>query len=186
MKLKIREDYRNWLVALTSSWCARYGRSYTRLMEYLYSRDFYSVYANDMNRIQDGVEIRFRFIESFTGAHYTYRDVYKYLTHECNMLEMMAALAEKCEDHIMGDPEVGDRSGEWFWGMIVNSHLDRMSDDCFDISEVERKVNNIIDRNYAKNGDGGLFSVRNPDIDMRYAELWYQINWYLGELYDQY
>ena len=61
-----------------------------------------------------------------------------------------------------------------------------MSDDCFDISEVERKVNNIIDRNYAKNGDGGLFSVRNPDIDMRYAELRYQMNWYLGELYDQY
>lgn len=186
MKQQIREDYKNWLIALTNEWCLQHGGSYTQLMEYLFSREFYSIYANDMNRSQDGIEVRFRFIESFTRNNYTYRDVYNYLTHNCNMLEMMTALAEKCEDHIMGDPEIGDRSGEWFWGMLVNSGLDRLSDEFFDISEAERIVNNIIDHNYAKNGRGGLFSVRNPDIDMRYAELWYQMNWHLGELYDQY
>ena len=188
---QIRNDYKNWLIGLTNSWCSAInGENYYSLMEYLYSCPFTSSYANDCNRVQDGVDLRFQFIDSLNSSpeylKYTYHDVYKYLTHDCNMLEMMAALAQKCEDHIMGDPEIGDRSGEWFWGMLKNTHLDSMSDEFFDISEVETIVSNIIHHNYAPNGEGGLFSVRNPDIDMRQAELWYQMNWYLGELYDQY
>ena len=185
MKNQIRNDYKNWLLDLTCDWCGTYEHSYRKLMEYLYSRQFTSNYANDMNRIQDGIEMRFRFIEAFAGP-YTYHDVYKYLTHDCNMLEMMVALARRCEDHIMGDPDIGDRSGGWFLGMIRNTHLDEMDDGAFDIRKVERMVDNIIDHNYAKNGDGGLFSVQNPNVDMRNAEIWYQMNWYLGELYDQY
>lgn len=183
---QIRNDYKNWLIGLTNSWCSIEGKSYLMLMDYLYSCPFTSSYANDCNRVQDGEDMRFRFVEAFMERNYTYHDVYKYLTHDCNMLEMMAALAQKCEDHIMGDPEVGDRSGEWFWGMLKNTHLDSMSDECFDICEVEKIVSNIINHKYDRNGDGGLFSVKNPQIDMRRAELWYQMNWYLGELYDQY
>ena len=191
MQNQIRDDYKNWLIGLTNSWCSSAsGNSYLSLMEYLYSCPFTSVYANDCNRVQDGIDMRFRYIESLDSGpdsfKYTYRDVFIYLVHDCNMLEMMTALAQKCEDHIMGDPEIGDRSGEWFWGMIKNTHLDLLSDECFDILEAERIVNNIINHNYGRDGDGGLFSVRNPDIDMRTAELWYQMNWYLGEMYDQY
>ena len=191
MRDQIRNDYKNWLIGLTSNWCSVIlGASYERLMEYLYSRNFTSIYPNDYNRVQDGIEMRFRFIEvcesGFSPLKYTYHDVYKHLTHDCNMLEMMAALAQKCEDHIMGDPEIGDRSGEWFCGMLKNTHLDRYSDEYFDDYMVDRIVTNVIDHNYCRNGDGGLFSVKNPAIDMRNAELWYQMNWYLGELYDQY
>ena len=185
MKNQIRDDYRNWLIDLTCNWCSNHG-SYTQLMSYLYSREFLAQFENDSNRVQDGQDMRFRFVEAFTGAHYTYRDVYKYLTDGCNMLEMMTALAQRCEDHIMGDPDIGDRSGVWFYNMLVNMHLDSMTDDQFDISRVEQIVTNVIEHNYAKNGDGGLFSVKNPTIDMRRAEIWYQMNWYLGELYDQY
>lgn len=191
MRDQIRNDYKEWLIGLTNSWCSSAsGNSYYMLMEYLYSRPFTSIYANDCNRVQDGVDMRFSFIDALDSdpytLEYTYRDVYNYLTHDCNMLEMMAALAQKCEDHIMGDPEIGDRSGEWFWGMLKNTHLDVLSDEYFDISEAETIVTNIIDHNYSRNGDGGLFSVRNPMIDMRTAELWYQMNWYLGEMYGQY
>lgn len=185
MRDQIRNDYANWLIGLAYNWCSPYG-SYGQLMKYLYSHDFISLYANDGNRVQDGIEMRFRFIESWPGGDYTYHDVYKYLTHNCNILEVMIALAQRCEDHIMGDPDAGDQSGVWFWGMICNMHLEKMSDENFDISEVEEKINNMLYHHYAKNGDGGLFSVRNPDIDMREAEIWYQMNWHLGEIYDQY
>lgn len=186
MKDQIRNDYKDWLIGLTNKWCGLWGKSYVKLMEYLYSRSFTSVYANDSNRVQDGIEMRFRFIEAYKKVNYTYHDVYRYLTHDCNMLEMMTALAQKCEDHIMGDPEIGDRSGEWFLGMLVNSHLNELSDEEFDISLAKKRVDNIINHNYKSNGEGGLFSVQNPQIDMRNAELWYQMNWYLGELYDRY
>lgn len=185
MKNQIRNDYANWLIGLAYTWCFQHG-SYKKLMEYLYFHDFVSAYANDDNRIQDGIEMRFRFTESFTQTNYTYHDVYKYLTHNCNILEVMIALAQRCEDHIMGDPDAGDQSGVWFWGMITNMHLEGMTDDNFDISLVERRVTGMLNHNYKKNGDGGLFSVRNPNIDMRTAEIWYQMNWHLGEIYDQY
>lgn len=183
MKNQIRNDYKNWLLDLTSDWCSSLG-NYRMLMDYLYSRQFTSAYPNDRNRASDGIEMRFRFVEA--SRDYTYPDALNYLTHPCNMLEMMAALARRCELHIMGDPDIGDHSGVWFLGMIQNMHLDQMTDENFDILYVERVVNAAIDHTYAKNGDGGLFRVNNPDIDMRSAEIWYQLNWYLGELYDHY
>ena len=33
----------------------------------------------------------------------------------CSVLEMMIALAIRCEEHIMDDPDVGNRTGQWFW-----------------------------------------------------------------------
>lgn len=185
MKNQIRNDYRNWLIGLTCNWCSDYG-NYSKLMEYLYSREFIPLYDNDENRSKDGMEMRFRFVESTGMPGYSYRDVMNYLTMNCNMLEMMTALARRCEDHIMGDPDIGDRSGVWFYDMLSNMHLADMTDDYFDVAIAERAVDNVINHNYAKNGDGGLFSVRNPDIDMRTAQIWYQMNWHLGELYDQY
>ena len=185
MDNQIRNDYANWLMGLAYDWCANHG-NYKKLMEYLYFHDFSSAYANDGNRIQDGIEMRLQFVEKFTGKFYSYRDAYNYLTHNCNILEVMIALAQRCEDHIMGDPDIGDQSAIWFWGMIMNMHLERMTDDSFDILEVEEKVNNMLTHNYKKNGDGGLFSVQNPNIDMREAEIYYQMNWHLGEIYDRY
>ncbi len=185
MRNQIEDDYKNWLIGLAYNWCSNYG-SYHQLLEYLYSREFVPFYANDGNRAQDGLDMRFRFVETQEDMKYTYHDVYNYMPDRCNMLEMMTALAQRCEDHIMGDPDIGDRSGVWFFNMIRNMHLDGMVDGFFDILTVERAVTAVIEHNYAKNGDGGLFSVNNPSIDMRTAEIWYQMNWYLGELYNNY
>lgn len=179
MKSKIRDDYFNWLVDLTCNWCSKYG-NFTELMTYLYSRQFTYFIANDANRASDGTEIRFRFVEQHPD--YTYRDVYLYLTHPCNVLEMMAALASRCEDHIMGDPSIENRTGVWFWEMITNMHLDHMTDDNFNEYFVEDAVSNMMDHNYRKNGDGGLFRISDRTKDMRKVELWCQLSWYLSEL----
>lgn len=180
MKSKIREDYFNWLVDLTCGWCSPYG-NYSKLMSYLYSRQFTWTIMSDSNRASDGVETRFRFVEEF-GNEYTYRDVYLYLMHPCNVLEMMAALARRCEDHIMGDPSLPDNTAVWFWEMITNMHLEKMTDDYFNEGKVEKIVTDMLDRNYRRDGDGGLFRIHDKDKDMRYVEIWCQLNWFLNEM----
>lgn len=181
MKSKIRDDYFNWLVDLTCSWCAPHG-NYSKLMAYLYYRQFTWTMMSDSNRATDGVDIRFRFVEEYAEDDYTYRDVYLYLTHPCNVLEMMAALAKRCEDHIMGDPSQSDNTAVWFWEMITNMHLDRMTDDRFNEEKVEEIVTNMLERNYDKSGDGGLFRIHDREKDMRYVEIWCQLSWYLNEV----
>lgn len=176
MSSKIRDDYYNWLVDLTCGWCSHYG-DYSDLMDYLYARQFTWVIPRDENRASDGFEMRYRFVEQ--NSEYTYRDVYLYLTHPCNLLEMMTALASRCEEHIMGDPSVGDNTGFWFWGMIVSMHLDQMCNSEFDEPYVEEVVTNMLERKYQKNGDGGLFCIDDPSKDMRSAEIWCQLCWYL-------
>ena len=182
MKSKIRSDYFNWLIDLTNTWCWKNSNEkddYYLLLEYLYDRQFVWTMMMDGNRAQDGVETRLRFVEQ--SDEYDYRDVYLYLTHPCNVLEMMAALASRCEDHIMGDPSQTDNTGKWFWEMITNMHLDKMTDRYFDEQRVDEIVTNMLDRNYAKNGDGGLFKIHD-DKDMRYVDIWCQLNWYLNEV----
>lgn len=181
MKSKIREDYCAWLVDLTCSWCSYHG-NYRELMSYLYFRQFIPIMPNDNNRASDGLDLRFRFVEQAVESEYSYRDVYLYLTGPCSVLEMMAALARRCEDHIMGDPSVGDNTGKWFWEMITNMHLDQMTDENFDEERVEEIVDTMLDRKYAKDGDGGLFRIHDDSKDMRIVEIWCQLTWYLSEL----
>lgn len=180
MKSKIRDDYYYWLVDLTCSWCSRYGGgNYSNLMDYLYARQFTWVIPHDKNRASDGFEMRYRFVEQ--SSEYTYRDVYLYLTSPCNVLEMMAALASRCEEHIMGDPSIGDNTGCWFWEMIANMHLDQCTNDYFDENYVEATISNMLEHRYQRNGDGGLFRVNDPTKDMRSVEIWCQLCWYLKD-----
>lgn len=185
MNSKIRDDYCSWLVNLTCNWCSLYsGRgSYHNLMSYLYFRQFTWTMLMDGNRASDGLETRFEFVEQYD--EYTYRDVYLYLTQSCSVLEMMTALAKRCEDHIMGDPSQTDNTGGWFWNMITNMHLEGMTDDRFDEAYVEQVVTNMLEHNYASDGDGGLFRINDPEKDMRFVDIWCQLSWYLNEvLYD--
>lgn len=41
----------------------------------------------------------------------------------CSVLEMIIALAIRLEEHIMDDPDIGNRTGQWFWDMIVSLGL---------------------------------------------------------------
>lgn len=180
--MKVRDDYYNWLVDLTCGWCERYSEGagdYSALMDYLYARQFTWVIPKDENRASDGFEMRYRFVEQ--SGEYTYRDVYLYLTHQCNVLEMMAALAIRCEEHIMGDPSIGDNTGFWFWQMIANLHLDQQDDLYFDEGYVETVITDMLERRYQRNGDGGLFRVDDPAKDMTSVEIWCQLCWYLRE-----
>ena len=57
-----------------------------------------------------------------------------------------------------------------------------MDDNNFD----ERYTQNVIDifmsRNYSPDGEGGLFTIKGCDRDLRTVEIWYQLCWYLNTL----
>jgi hypothetical protein len=98
----------------------------------------------------------------------------------CSVLEMMVALAIRCEEHIMEDLELGDRTEKWFWIMIDSSGLNALTDMTFNSYEADIILQRILNREYGPCGEGGLFLIPNCGFDLRNVEIWYQLCWYLN------
>lgn len=150
------------------------------LLAHLHEIDFSYTIPMDGNRAEDGVELRYRF-----GRSNGYDDVViaTYLDDRpCSVLEMMVALALRCEEHIMDDPEVGDQTARWFWTMIDSLGLINMTGSRYNERYVDATIDIFLNREYARNGEGGLFTVKNTTRDMRTVEIWYQLCCYLDEI----
>ena len=55
-----------------------------------------------------------------------------------------------------------------------------MDDIRFDERYVDEVIDIFLNREYAENGEGGLFTVNGYE-DMRTVEIWYQMCWYLAD-----
>lgn len=180
MQDRIRNDYFNWLSDVVCR--ARYASqiSYRKLLMRLHGIKFRYTIPKDKNRADDGENMRYRFAidEGYEDVDF----VIDILDAPCSVLEMMVALAMHCEECIMDDPRMGDRTGQWFWGMIVNLGLGSMTDDNYEKREVDKAIDRMLDRTYEANGKGGLFTVRNCKRDLRTVEIWYQLCWYLDTI----
>lgn len=177
MRNRIKDEYFEWLFNLV---CAdRFSRniSYRKLLTYLHSIEFTYSIPNDINRAEDGIDLRYRFC-----LYTSQTDMLVYLDGPCSVFEMMAALSIRCEETIMDNPTVGDRTGQWFWNMITNLGLGSMSDDCFDRSVVEGIIERFLNREYEPDGTGGLFTIKHCRYDLRNIEIWYQLCWYLDNI----
>ena len=164
-------SYREWLYDIVCKDLFSKNISYSKLLSYLSHREFTVIIPKDMNRAKDGVDLRLRY-QRITGE-YINRDT------PCSILEMMIALAIRCEESIMDNPAYGDRTTQWFWNMIKNLGLYSMTDNRFDIEYVSSVVDRFLNREYAPNGEGGLFKIKNCKYDLRDVEIWYQLCWYL-------
>jgi len=177
MENELINRYFEWMYQLV---CKDVKASYRKLLGQFYDTPFHYTIAMDGNRAEDGVDLRYRFgyehnIEgSAIAACLDNRD--------CSVMEMMVALAIRCEEHIMDNPDLGDRTGQWFFKMVTNLGLDEMEDEMFDNLYVSQVLERFMNREYKSNGEGGLFTVRHSRIDMRSVEIWYQAMWYLDEV----
>ena len=153
--------------------------SYRKLMMYLHETEFTYCIRNDKNRAEDGIDLRRR----FTLIEYA-DDLSLYLDGPCSVLEMMLALAIRCEESIMDDPYRGNRTGQWFWTMITNLGLGGMTDDNFNRLIADKIISTFLKRKYDPDGKGGLFRIRNCDRDLRKVESWRQLCWYLDSIID--
>lgn len=173
----INDEYFEWLCELVNS--KRFSRrtSYRKLLIHLHNIEFTWFIPKDDNRADDGIKLRRRFALIQNDEELT-----DYIHGPCSVLEMMVALALRCEENIMDDAALGERTGQWFWGMVVNLGLSSMSDSKFDIDYVDDVIARFLNREYEPDGRGGLFTVKHCDYDLRTVEIWRQLSWYLGSI----
>jgi hypothetical protein len=174
---RINDEYFEWLCGLIDSKRFSSRISYRKLLMHLHNIEFTWSIPHDDNRADDGVQLRRRY-----GLINDDDTLPNYILGPCSVLEMMVALALRCEEWIMDDAQMGDRTGQWFWGMIHNLGLSPMTDSKFDRDFVDDVVARLLNREYEPDGRGGLFTVRNCEYDLRTVEIWRQLSWYLGSI----
>ena len=179
----VRSEYLRWMYELVCT--EEYTKlSFRKLFAHLDSVEFRYSHPLDSSRYEDGVNLRYRFGRE-AGIEDS-RIAYILDKKPCSVLEMLIALAIRCEESIMEDSRYGDRTGQWFWEMIVNLELGWMNDPNYDAMYVDERLDIFMDRVYDRNGEGGcLFRVKDPTRDMRTADIWYQMNWYLSEYFKE-
>lgn len=178
---EINDDYFTWLSNLVCE--NRYAKqvSFNKLLTHLHNTDFRYSIQNDENRAEDGIDLRYRF--AMSQGYGDYVDyVADALDGPCSVLELMVALAVRCEETITDDPYVGNRTGQWFWGMVANLGLGSMLDSKYNERFVDDVLTRFMDREYEPDGTGGLFKVRGHTHDLRTAEIWHQLCWYLDTI----
>ena len=172
---EIINEYFRWLSGFVNERGHSDRVSYNKLLAHLHDIEFRYLLPMDENRAANGVSLRYRYAcecPDFDAAK-------AYLVGPCSVLEMMIALSLKCEG-IMDDPNMGDRTSQWFWEMIVNLGLGSMYDSQFDVEYVDEVIDRFLDRNYEPDGRGGLFTIRNCERDLRDVEIWWQLMWYIN------
>lgn len=176
-KHEISNAYFEWMRKLIITDC---NGSYEKLLRHLNNIDFYYRLEMDANRFDDGINLRYRFgddtgIESVIISNCL--DI-----KDCSILEMLIALAMRCENNIMDNPDIGNRTSTWFWLMIKNMGLDQFADSVFNNIGVDEILYNFLEREYKSNGEGGLFIIDNCIVDLCDVEIWEQMCWYLDSI----
>ena len=174
---EIADQYFEWMHDMMCG--RRYSgeHSFRSLLSYLHDTEFVYSIPNDGDRADEGIYLRYKF-----AIRNNIPDYEDYLYGPCSILEMMVALAIHCEENIMDNTALGDRTAQWFWGMVTNLGLGSMTDSRFDIQYVEETIAIFLNRDYEPDGRGGLFRVRNCDCDLRTVSIWRQMSWYLGSI----
>lgn len=149
------------------------ARSFWKLAEQMFHKEFFWHIPNDDNRIGDAIDLR----EEFILATDAERDQ-NFMEIGCSFLEMLVALCRRAVDESSHDVYW------WFRRILDNLNLGEYVDEHYD-DEVYILVDDVlqvvIDRTYRPDGVGGLFPLRNPEHDQREVEIWYQMATYILE-----
>lgn len=151
------------------------ARSYWNLARKLYTTEFVWLVANDDNRVEDGKDLRYEFMdEQGSGIEVDT----EWLSLGCSVLEMLIALSRR------GSFQTDEEPGVWFRRFITNLGFEMYTDVNYtEVSEknVDKILEKFIYRNYRMNGQGGLFPLRKSSTDQTKVELWYQMSAYIIE-----
>ena len=170
-------EYFDWMYNLVFD--EKYFReiSYKKLLWRLHDIPFIYILDMDECRSEDGVELRHRFAYE---NHYLDKEmIAEYLEGPCSVLEMMVALSLRCEEEIMLNTDIGNRTGKWFWNMLVSLGLESMDDCDYNEMYTDDVIDRFLYREYSPDGVGGLFTIDNSYEDLRNVDIWYQMLWYL-------
>lgn len=166
------EAYFEWLAVQVVNIRLKNPRTtYWEVLKQLYRTEFLWRIRNDDNRVIDGLELRGEFLQGSSAEGWE--------SQGCSFLEMLIALSRR-----LTFQTEGVSATEWFWQLLVNVGLD-ISDADYEERRmgmfVDQVLQNINNRTYDKNGEGGLFPLHESEIDQTKTEIWYQMNYYLLE-----
>ena len=167
IEYRVRSDYFEWMHDIVCGERFSKGFGYRKLLTFLHDTEFVYFVPYDENRAADGESLRYHYclVNGCEALEWC-------LEGPCSVLEMMIALAIRCEEDIMVNPEMGNRTAQWFWNMISTMGLASCHDGNFDRVLVEDVVDRFLKREYEPNGRGGLFYVRDWDPDVCKKILW--------------
>lgn len=173
------KPYFDWIVSIatTRRFHPTWDSHDNKLLWRLFNVEFINEYELDDNRIADGICLRDRYVES-TGNEYPVKD------SPCSCLELIVALAIRCEEQIMSNTEYGDRTLQWVNHMLLSLELGGVNDENYNEKYVDYILWRWMNHLYEPDGHGGLFWVRNTDKDMRTLQIWDQQSVFLVTCFD--
>ena len=171
----MRALYLKWLLGKLDK---KKVKKYNGLLLTLFETDFIESdkVPMDVNRARDGIALRKYFInDSICGSE---EELNKIILDNCSWLEMIVALADRIDDQIMFDMNVGNRSNKWFWLIIEQMDLDIYDERRFNKDNLLNKLNKLSNREYENGGKNGIFKCQR---DVSKVEIWYQMMEYFNE-----
>lgn len=172
MSADLDELYFEWLYGQISSVKLKNpSRTYWNLFRILFKKEFIWWVPNDDNRVEDGKDLRYEFLEDAKESA-----TVDWLDLGCSMLELFIGLSRRLAFETNAEP------AEWFWELLENLDLRQYNDRVIiPCDEVEAALDKVIWRTYKRNGSGGLFPLKRARQDQREVELWYQLGEYILE-----
>lgn len=177
------QNYHDWLVNIVWDRSNYNGPSYTRFFAFLFNAMFIPIMEMDISRVNDAIDLRYRFADETNTPYSAIGSDLNTENGTCNMLEMMVALALRMEEHIMSDEAYGNRTGQWFWQMVLSLGFVNVDDSQFDEVAASIVVDKFNNRDYAPDGSGSLFTIPNSISDMRKIDIWYQMQYWINTNY---
>ncbi len=157
------------------------GKEHSELLSIMFNMDYHYDNCMDENRAADGMKLR----EDYLAACNNDAKVRVAINvHSISVFEVLLALAQRIEDDVMQEDELGDRSPMWFWSMIRNVGLydcTNSSDRINDGLKIFNTLQTALSRDFDECGHGGFFPVEYPPSDMRDSDLWGQAMCWLVE-----
>jgi hypothetical protein len=149
--------------------------SYWELSKQLYTTKFTWIIPDDENRAERGKELRKEFIDTCDVQDI---EINWLQIEEVSVLEVLVSLACRASFETWGEP------GDWFWKFLENLELNGYNDNVYSeaiMQEVDAVIHRWLDREYEKDGVGGLFPRQNAARDQTQLSIWYQMQGYLLE-----
>lgn len=171
----IRERYFEFLVNLVEG-----DPDLSSLLYFLYDYPFAVIVPRDINRVYDGIQLRYLFADSVGISEDKIEEYFNDV--DCSVLELMVALANRCDQEIVYDSEKGNQAPVIFHEMLESLGLLGFRNSGFGEREADFVISRFINRDYDPDGRGGLFYIPNCTNDLREAEIWYQMMWYLSSI----
>jgi len=174
MDKPLDEAYFVWLYSqVGDSEIANPNHTYWGMFKQLFTKEFVWFIPNDDNRIADGKDLRYEFVEE-SGLEDVDR---RWLQLGCSMLELLIGLSRRLAFEADGEPR------DWFWQMLENMDLSPYNDHYQKrrVSEIDEILDRVIWRTYGINGEGGIFPLKYTRNNQQKIELWDQMSEYVLE-----